>query len=62
MQQLNLKPLKWKSTVTAPIDAKRPKCRVLYSYDGVKGHQDEDDTDSVDWLITIAYETQEEKQ
>jgi hypothetical protein len=56
------KPLQWKSTVTAPKDAKRPQCRVLYSYDGIKGHESIDDTDSVDWLITIGYETQEEQQ
>jgi hypothetical protein len=56
------KPLQWKSTVIAPVDAKRPQCRVIYSYDGIKGHETIDDTDSVDWLITIGYETQEEKQ
>lgn len=61
MNEPKLKPLPWKSGVLPPADAKRPRCRVLYSYDGVKGHLDEDDTDLVDWLITIAYETQEEK-
>jgi hypothetical protein len=57
--QPTLKSLPWKSGVLAPVDAKRPRCRVLISYDGVNGKPDEDDTDLVDWLIVIAYETNE---
>lgn len=49
----------WKEGVLPPEDANRPRCKVLYSYDGVNGTQDEDDTDLVDWLIVIAYETKE---
>jgi hypothetical protein len=55
---LNLKPLTWKYGVMAPPDAKRPTCRVLYSLDGVTGKPAEDQTDLVDWLIVIAYETE----
>lgn len=55
----NLKPKSWKSGVTAPDDAMRPRCKVLYSYDGITGVDDEDETDFVDWLIVISYETQE---
>jgi hypothetical protein len=55
----NLKALPWKSSVLAPADAKRPRCRVSISYDGINGKPDEDDTDLVDWLIVIAYETNE---
>lgn len=54
-----LKPRTWKSGVTAPEDAKRPRCRVLYSYDGSSGVEDEDETDFVDWLVVIAYETED---
>lgn len=54
----DLKTLTWKSGVLPPTDANRPRCRVLYSYNGTTGHEDEDDTDLVDWLIVIAYETQ----
>jgi hypothetical protein len=57
MTELKLRP--WKSGVTAPSDAKRPRCKVLYSYDGITGVPDEDDTDFLDWLIVIAYETEE---
>jgi hypothetical protein len=56
---LELKPRSWKSGVTAPEDAKRPRCRILYSYDGKTGIPDEDETDFVDWLVVIAYETEE---
>ena len=52
-----LKSLPWKSGVMAPSDAKRPRCKVLISYDGINGKPDEDETDLVDWLIVIAYET-----
>jgi hypothetical protein len=55
----NFKPLPWKSGVLAPADAKRPRCKVIESYNGTSGHETEDDTDLVDWLIVIAYETQE---
>lgn len=59
MEQVNYKPRKWKEGVLPPADAKRPICRVLYCYDGVKGIPDQDETDLVDWLIVIGYETQE---
>lgn len=59
---IQLKPLKWKSTVLPPEDAKRPQCRVIYSYNGTTGHEEVDDTDQVDWLITIAYETNSEEE
>lgn len=55
-----LKPRKWKEGVLPPPDAKRPRCKVLYCYDGVNGVLDEDDTDYVDWLIVIAYETEDQ--
>jgi len=48
----------WKEGVLPPLDAKRPRCKVLYCYDGKNGVLDEDDTDFVDWLIVIAYETE----
>jgi hypothetical protein len=57
-----LKPMQWKTRVVAPGDAKRPRCQVMYSYNGTTGHLDEDDTDLVDWLITIAYETEPSKK
>jgi hypothetical protein len=57
-----LKSIPWKSGVLAPLDAKRPQCQVMYSYNGTTGHLDEDDTDLVDWLITIAYETEPSKK
>lgn len=53
----NFKSRPWKSGVTAPEDAARPRCKVLISYNGVDGRPDEDDTDLVDWLLVIAYET-----
>lgn len=56
----NLKSRPWKSSVLPPADAKRPRCKVMYCYDGVTGVPDEDETDYVDWLIVIAYETEEE--
>lgn len=59
MTDLNLKQLNWKSGVMAPPDAKRPRCKVMTSLDGVNGKIEEDDTDLVDWLIVIAYETEE---
>jgi uncharacterized membrane protein len=49
----------WKTGITVPEDAKRPRCKVLYSYDGTTGVPDEDDTDVIDWLVVIAYETEE---
>jgi hypothetical protein len=54
---ITMKPIKWKSGVLAPPDAKRPRCKVVYSYNGVTGELDEDDTDLVDWLLVISYET-----
>ena len=56
MNEIQLKPRKWKSGVTAPDDAQRPRCRVLYSYDGITGVPDEDYTDDIDWLVVIAYQ------
>jgi hypothetical protein len=44
----NFKPLPWKSGVLAPADAKRPRCKVIESYNGTTGHETEDDTDLVD--------------
>ena len=58
MKNTALKSIPWKSGVLAPLDAKRPRCQVMYSYNGTTGHLDEDETDLVDWLITIAYETE----
>jgi hypothetical protein len=55
-----MKQRQWKTGVLPPEDAKRPKCKVMYCYDGVNGVPDEDDTDYVDWLIVIAYETKED--
>jgi hypothetical protein len=54
-----LKTMQWKTQVVAPVDAKRPRCNVVYSYNGVTGFLDEDDTDLVDWLLVISYETTE---
>ena len=54
-----LKKRNWKEGVLPPEDANRPRCKVLYSYDGITGVEDEDDTDLVDWLIVIAYESGE---
>lgn len=59
MIEFNLKPRPWKSGVVAPSDAKRPTCKVITSLDGVNGEITEDDTDVIDWLIVIAYETSE---
>ncbi len=59
METTNFKKREWKSGVLAPEDAKRPRCRVLYSYDGTTGMPDEDETDLVDWLVVIAYEAEE---
>ncbi len=58
METTNFKQREWKSGVLAPDDAKRPRCKVLYSYDGTTGIPDEDNTDLVDWLVVIAYETE----
>lgn len=52
-----LKQLNWKSGVLAPADAKRPRCKAIESLDGVNGKLVEDKTDLIDWLIVIAYET-----
>lgn len=60
-KQDNFKELKWKSGVLAPEDAKRPRCRAVESLDGVNGKIVEDKTDLIDWLIVIAYETEENK-
>jgi hypothetical protein len=58
MENTELKSLPWKSGVLPPPDARRPRCRIIYSYNGTTGYLDEDETDLVDWLITIAYETE----
>lgn len=60
-EQDKFKKLQWKSGVLAPVDAKRPKCKVLESLDGINGKLVEDKTDLIDWLIVIAYETEENK-
>jgi hypothetical protein len=57
----NLKQLAWKLSVLAPADAKRPTCKALISLDGINGKLTEDKTDLIDWLIVIAYETEEQK-
>jgi hypothetical protein len=59
MDQITYKSRPWKTGVLPPEDASRPRCRVLYCYDGIKGVPDEDETDLVDWLIVIGYETKE---
>lgn len=59
MPKLVFKNREWKSSVLPPEDAHRPRCKVLYSYDGIKGFEDEDETDQVDWLIVIAYQIKE---
>ena len=59
MEQIDYKTRPWKAGVLPPDDANRPRCRVLYCYDGVTGVPDEDETDLVDWLIVIGYETKE---
>jgi hypothetical protein len=59
MEQIDYKTRPWKAGVLPPGDANRPRCRVLYCYDGVTGVPDEDETDLVDWLIVIGYETKE---
>jgi hypothetical protein len=59
MDQITYKSRPWKTGVLPPEDASRPRCRVLYCYDGIKGVADEDETDLVDWLIVIGYETKE---
>lgn len=55
----NMKQRAWKSGVTTPPDAKRPRCKAIESLDGVVGREVEDETDQIDWLIVIAYEVQE---
>lgn len=60
-ETVKMKPRIWKTGPVAPDDAARPRCKVLISYDGIKGVPDEDETDLIDWLITIAYQTQEEQ-
>jgi hypothetical protein len=59
MAAIEYKPRPWKLGVLPPEDAARPRCKVLYCYDGTKGIPDEDETDSIDWLIVIGYETKE---
>lgn len=60
MNQLQLKPLPWKSGVLAPADAKRPICQAIESLDGVSGKLVTDKTDLIDWLIVISYQTEEQ--
>lgn len=58
-ENVKMKSRIWKFSSVAPDDAARPRCKVLVSYDGINGISDEDETDLVDWLIVIAYETNE---
>lgn len=58
----NLKPIPWKSGVLAPVDAKRPTCKVITSLNGIDGKLEEDYTDLVDWLIVIAYEIEDKNE
>jgi len=57
---MTMKKLQWKSTIVPPADATRPKCKVVLSLDGETGKIDEDDTDLIDWLVVIQYETKKE--
>jgi hypothetical protein len=57
MQEVIFKDRPWKSGVVAPLDAARPKCQVFVSLDGKTGQLIEDDTDQIDWLIVIKYQT-----
>ena len=51
---------KWKSGITAPADAKRPRCRAIESLNGITGTEVEDETDLIDWLIVIGYEPKDD--
>lgn len=56
MHDLLLKDRPWKSGVTAPLDANRPKCWAMISLDGTTGQLVEDETDQIDWLVVIKYQ------
>jgi len=58
---VNLKNIPWKTSVLAPLNAKRPTCKHIVSLDGISGKLVEDETDLVDWLVVIAYETEDTK-
>lgn len=62
MDKSNLKPRIWKTGISAPLDAQRPRCRAIESFDGETGRLVEDETDLIDWLIVIAYEAKEENE
>lgn len=55
-----MKVIPWKSTVVPPIDAKRPICKAITTTDGINGILEAEETDQIDWLIVIGYETESE--
>jgi hypothetical protein len=59
MDKSQLKSRIWKAGISAPIDARRPRCCAIESLDGETGRLVEDETDLIDWLIVIAYEAEE---
>jgi hypothetical protein len=59
MDKSQLKPRIWKTGISAPTDARRPRCCAIESLDGETGRLVEDETDLIDWLIVIAYEAEE---
>jgi hypothetical protein len=59
MDKSELKPRIWKAGISAPDDARRPRCQAIESLDGKTGRLVEDETDLIDWLIVIAYESEE---
>ena len=59
MDKSELKPRIWKAGISAPDDARRPRCQAVESLDGETGTLVEDETDLIDWLIVIAYEAEE---
>ena len=59
MDKSELKSRIWKAGISAPDDARRPRCQAIESLDGETGSLVEDETDLIDWLIVIAYEAEE---
>ena len=59
MDKSQLKSRIWKAGISAPTDARRPRCCAIESLDGETGRLVEDETDLIDWLIVIAYEAEE---
>lgn len=59
MDKSELKSRIWKAGISAPDDARRPRCQAIESLDGETGSLIEDETDLIDWLIVIAYEAEE---